>query len=64
MTAAPKKCGGARKGAGRKPLPAGEAAAHRIAVYLTPTQVRILDERRGDESRSAYLARRADLTGE
>lgn len=53
--------GGKREGAGRPPLPEGAAADIRVRVYLTPAQVRQLDQDRGTESRSAYLARKAGL---
>lgn len=56
------KRGGKRTGAGHPPLPEGAGRTERVSVLLTPAQVRLLDELRGAESRSSYLARRGGLT--
>lgn len=49
-------------GGGRKPKPPGEALGVRVYVYLTSAQERLLDQLRGGESRSAYLARMGGVT--
>ena len=56
--------GGKRPGAGRPPKPAADKSSERVEIRITPAQLAQLDRDRADESRSAYLARRANLTGE
>lgn len=46
---------------GRPPKIPADLASVRVEVLLTERQVEKLDADRGQESRSAYLARRADL---
>jgi hypothetical protein len=49
------KKGGARLGAGRKPLPLDQKQRHRVVALLTDAELKALDDAAGDEALGTYV---------
>jgi hypothetical protein len=54
MTGAPKR-GGARAGAGRRPLSAEERRTVRVEIVLSPSEEEAIEAARGEVERAAWM---------